>query len=249
MRSTVLLFILAVTAMAVQGQAIDLNDGQIQEVKKIIAVFSTKDKAKIADFIQYPLRREYPLKDVKDRSDFIKRFDEIFDKGFVNHIGNSKLTNWSEVGWRGVMLDRGSVWLGDGGKIKAVNYQSPKEKVLLANAIFLNKSQLPENLRNFEKPKYLIETKNYQIRIDQTGEGSYRYASWKVNAEEENPELVVNKGGPAGFQGSGAYGELTFKNGAYNYIVLTDPYDMKASLIVEKDGKRILKEEGVIKRN
>ena len=47
-----------------------------------------------------------------------------------------------------------------------LNYQSPKEKKLLANTILADKNQLPKFLRNFDKPLYLIFTENYKIRID-----------------------------------------------------------------------------------
>ncbi|RYI31694.1 MAG: SDR family oxidoreductase, partial [Acetobacteraceae bacterium] len=44
------------------------------------------NKTKFASLISYPLRREYPLKDVKDKNDFIQRFDDIFDKMMATNI-------------------------------------------------------------------------------------------------------------------------------------------------------------------
>lgn len=250
--AVVLLLFLAATGITAAGQSIRLNNGQISKVKKIIDVFGTRDKAKIAGLIQYPLNRAYPLKDVKDRNDFIKRFDEIFDKEFVRKIADSKIADWSEVGWRGVMFDKGSIWLNHEGRIKAVNYQSAKEKSLLVDAIRADKKELPEYLRNFEEPVYLIVTKNYKIRIDQKSENSYRYASWTINSKLKNPDLVIENG-ILEFQGSGGNHIITFRNAGFEYIISINKIgaenDPDAVLEVLKHGKVLLKENGEIKRN
>lgn len=249
--AVVLLLIFAVTGITAAGQSIRLNNGQISKVKKIIDVFGTRDKAKIAGFIQYPLNRAYPLKDVKDRNDFTKRFDEIFDDEFVRKIAGSKIADWSEVGWRGVMFDKGSIWLNDEGRIKAVNYQSPKEKLLLVDAIRTDKKELPEYLRDFKEPVYLIVTKNYKIRIDRKNEDNYRYTSWKINSKLKKPDLVIENG-IMEFQGSGGNHIITFRNAGFEYMISINKIgaedDPDAVLEVLKQGKVLLKENGKIKR-
>ncbi|GAB3429162.1 hypothetical protein [Niabella aquatica] len=248
----ILASILVAIGTTVAGQTIDLSEKQTKKVQKLINVFKTNNKRKIADLINYPLRREYPLKDVKDKNDFIQRFDEIFAEAFISHIAKSKLENWSDVGWRGVMLDNGKIWMDGGGKITAVNFQSPKEKRLLMNAIQADKKELPKSLQNFESPTYLIFTKNYKIRIDETAGSSYRYASWKIENKKREPDLVVENG-VLEFQGSGGNHIITFKNGDYTYIVLINLVgtagDPDAVLEVLKQEKTILKENGEIKRN
>jgi hypothetical protein len=253
MKSTlILLSVLILTGTTAIGQTDDLKKEQIQSIQKLINTFKTKDKTKIAGLINYPLRREYPLKDVKDKNDFVQRFDDIFDEEFLDHIANSKVNDWSEVGWRGIMLDNGTVWIDEDGKIMTVNYQSPKEKQLLARAILDDKNQLPKSLQNFEKPRYLIFTKNYKIRIDQKSERVYRYAAWKIKNQKTDPDLVIENG-VLEFQGSGGNHTISFENDGYSYIVsiniLGTADTPDATIKVLKESKTILTEDGKIKRN
>jgi hypothetical protein len=253
MKSTfILLAVLILTGTIAFGQNSELKKEQIQSIQKLINVFKTKNKTKIADLISYPLRREYPLKDVKDKNDFIQRFDDIFDKEFVDHVAKSKMNDWSEVGWRGIMLDDGTIWIDDEAKIMTVNYQSAKEKELLANAIQADKNQLPKSLQDFEKPVYLIFTKNYKIRVDETKEGIYRYAAWKIKNIKSDPDLIIENG-VLEFQGSGGNHTITFNNNGYTYTVSINELGTvdtpDATLEVSKQDKTILTEDGKIKRN
>lgn len=253
MKSTfILIAVIIATATTTFGQNSGLKKEQIQSIQKLINIFKTKNKAKIADLIYYPLRREYPLKDVKDKNDFIKRFDDIFDKEFLEHVSKSKMSDWSEVGWRGIMLDNGTLWIDDDGKIVTLNYQSPKEKQLLVKAIQADKNQLPKSLQDFEKPSYLIFTKNYKIRIDEKTDGVYRYAAWKIKNQKSEPDIIIENG-IWEFQGSGGNHTITFKNDGYTYIVsitiigADDTPD--ATLEVLNNDKTILTEDGKIRRN
>lgn len=249
-------FILFFTLIALEATAFaqtsELKYEQIQAIQNLVDVIKTKNKAKIANVIFYPLRREYPLKDVMDKNDFIQRFDELFDKEFIDHIAKSKIKDWSEVGWRGIMLDNGTIWIDDGGKIAAINYQSAKEKQLLIKAIQTDKNQLPKSLQNFEKPMYLLFTKNYKIRIDEKTEGIYRYAAWKTKDQKSEPDIIIENG-VLEFQGSGGNHTITFKNNGYTYIISINEIgaigDPGVTLQIVKRGKAILSENGEIKRN
>lgn len=244
-----ILFLIVTTGL---GQENELKKEQVQTIQKVINIFKTKNKTKIADLIYYPLRREYPLKDVKDKDDFIQRFDDIFDTKFLDHVAMSKINDWSDVGWRGIMLDDGVIWIDDVGKIETINYQSPKEKQQLANAIQADKNELPKNLQNFEKPFYLIFTKNYKIRIDEKSEGVFRYAAWKIKNQKSDPDMVIENGNLE-FQGSGGNHTITFKNNGYTYTVYINELGTvdtpDATLEVSKQEKTILTEDGKIKRN
>lgn len=253
MKSTfILIAVIIATATTIFGQNSELKKEQIQSIQKLINTFKTSNKTKIADLIYYPLRREYPLKDVKDKNDFIQRFDDIFDKEFLEYVSKSKMSDWSEVGWRGIMLDDGALWIDDDGKIVTLNYQSPKEKQLLANAIQADKSQLPKSLQNFDKPLYLIFTKNYKIRIDEKSEGIYRYAAWKIKNAKSEPDIIIENG-VLKFQGSGGNHAITFNNNGYTYTVSINELGTvdtpDATLEVSKQDKTLLTEDGKIKRD
>jgi hypothetical protein len=248
----ILLTLLILTGTTTFGQNNELKKEQIQSIQKLINIFKTKNKTKIADLISYPLMREYPLKDVKNKNDFIQRFDDIFDKEFVDKVGNSKMKHWSEVGWRGIMLYDGALWIDDKANIMTVNYQSAKEKELLVNAIKADKNQLPKALQDYEKPIYLFYTKNYKIRIDETKEGIYRYASWKFKNVKSDPDIIIPNGNRE-FQGSGGNHVITFNNDGYTYTVsiniLGTVGTSNATLEVSKHNKTLLTEDGKIKRN
>ena len=47
----------------------------------------------------------------KNKNEFNKRFSEVFDKILIDKIANSKIEQWSEAGWRGIMLDNGVLWM------------------------------------------------------------------------------------------------------------------------------------------
>ena len=253
MKSTYITVVFLITiASNAFGQDSELKKEQVQSIQKLINIFKTKDKTKIAARIYYPLRREYPLKDVKNKIEFIQRFDEIFDNVFLDQVAESTAKEWSEVGWRGIMLDNGTVWIDEEGKIMTVNYQSPKEKLLLADAIRADKDRLPKSLQNFARPIYLIFTKNYKIRIDEKATGIYRYAAWKIKSPKSEPDIIIENG-VWEFQGSGGNHTITFRNNGFIYLVsvnIIGSEDMPdATLEVSKDEKLLLTEDGKIKRN
>lgn len=248
----ILIAIIIATTTTALGQNSELNREQIQSIQKLVNSFKENTKTKIAGLIDYPLRREYPLKDVNDKKDFLQRFDDIFDRQFIDRVAKSKISDWSEVGWRGIMLDNGTLWIDDNGKIMSVNYQSPKEKQLLANAIQADKNRLPKSLQNFEKPRYLLFTKNYKIRIDEKSEGIYRYAAWKIKNQTSEPDIIIENG-VLQFQGSGGNHTVTFENDGYTYTVSINELGSvdtpEATLEVSKQEKTLLTEGGKIKRN
>lgn len=248
----ILITILIATGTTVLGQKSEPNKEQIQSIQKVVNAFKKKDKSKIADLIYYPLRREYPLKDIKGKNDLIRHFDDIFDKKIIDSIAGSKINDWSTVGWRGITLDNGIIWIDDDGMIMAVNYQSTKEKQLLADAIRADKNQLPKSLQDFDKPLYLILTKDYKIRIDEESDGVYRYAAWKIKDQTKDPDIVMENGVLA-FQGSGGNHTITFKNSDYTYIVSINEVgtadNPDAVLEVSNQGKSVLTEDGKVMRN
>ena len=76
-----------------------------ESVLPVIAAFKTQDRAAIAALIRYPLKRLYPIPDIKNEAEFINRFDEVFDDELVAVIGSSNInTDWDSVGWRGIKI-------------------------------------------------------------------------------------------------------------------------------------------------
>ena len=230
---------------------VKLEDDKIESINSVITLFKEKNIDKISSIISFPLHREYPIPAIKDKKEFKQRFSEVFDQVLINKIANSEILQWSEVGWRGIMLDNGVLWMANSdGIITAVNYQSDFEKKLRNDLINKEKENLHNSLKNFESPTYRIKTKNYLIRIDELTNDKYRYASWKISEKETSkPDIILNNG-ELKFGGSGGNHIITFVQGKYIYKVyrniIGEENSPDITLEIEKDGKTILSEDGTL---
>ncbi|MDR6543320.1 hypothetical protein ABIC56_003317 [Acinetobacter bereziniae] len=196
----------------------NLNSQQLKDVQLVIALFKQKNISAISNHIVYPLAREEPLPSIQPPTEMKQRFNQVFDAKLIQNIANSKPSQWQSVGWRGVMLDSGTVWL-EGHQIKAVNYSSDAEQKLKAQLISQQKQKLHPSLRNFSKPDLQFKTTKFQIRIDEMPNGQYRYAAWGVNqSQTEIPDLILNQGKVV-MDGSGGDHHYIFNSGGYQYII------------------------------
>lgn len=236
-------------SLFVYSQDNDWSIDKQQMIQEITSAITSGDKQKVSELIFYPLKREYPLPDIQNRNDFIKRFEQVFDDDFVQILKRSNISDWSEMGWRGIMFQDGRLWIDETGKVIAVNYQSEAENELIKQLIEKDKYTLPEDLRDFEEPVYKIETKTYRIRIDKLSNDSYRYVSWKVKDNKKEPDIIL-KNGEWHFQGSGGNHTITFRNKNYTYEILVDVIGNEQAsdilLIVYKDSTEILSQKGSI---
>ncbi len=247
MKYKALFFFLLIPSIAF-SQNEKLDKTKSENIQKVITLFQTKNIDGISKIVNYPLRREYPIPEVKNETDFRKRFNQIFDAKIINQISNSKREQWSEVGWRGIMFNDGDVWINENGKIIAVNYQSDFENAQYKSLIANDKKNLYPTLKKFQTPVYKFQTKNYLIRIDQLKDGSHRYASWKIgNEESSKPDLVITDG-DLQFDGSGGNHTITFKKGEFSYIIyrgiIGEKDGAEIDLTVEKNSKVILQQKG-----
>ncbi|OYU83281.1 MAG: hypothetical protein CFE24_12085 [Flavobacterium sp. BFFFF2] len=231
------------------GQSEKLADEQLAHIKQLQSLFKAKNIDGIAALIAYPLQRTYPIPFIKNEQECKQRFSEVFDQLLISTIANATIKQWSEVGWRGIMLDNGVLWIdSEEGHIIGVNYQSDfekkQEKVLIAQ----QKENLYVALKTFDKPIYKISTKKYLIRIDKLAAGKYRYACWKEGEKESaKPDLILTNGTMA-FLGSGGNSVISFTKGHYKYRVyrnlIGEDGDAEITLEVEKEGQVIVTQDG-----
>ncbi|MBZ4188074.1 hypothetical protein [Niabella beijingensis] len=249
---TVFLLLFTVTYIVLCAQTNGLTTAQRQAVGKLVAAAKADDQQQLAALVRYPLKRIYPLEDIKNKTEMLSRFDEVFDGELLQQIAGAKTTDWSDMGWRGIMLGNGTLWMDDDGKITAVNYQPAKERVLLVMAIQKDKQGLPSSLQQLTKPLYRITTKHYRIRIDELEADTLRYASWNLNSRKKEPDLVLYNG-VFEAQGSGGNHTITFTNNGYQYAVSINRLGTKETpevlLTVSKNGKSLLKDPGKLIRN
>ncbi|QSW91349.1 hypothetical protein J0383_11230 [Flavobacterium endoglycinae] len=225
------------------------------EYKKFLKTFiddvKNDRKEAIANNISYPLHRENPIPSVKNKAEFIKRYSQIFDANLKKEISSSNIDkDWSEVGWRGIMLNNGTIWFDTDGKLKTINYESKYEKDLKAKLISSQKNKLHSSIAKFKEPVYILETSKFRIRIDDLGNQNYRYASWSIKkGMSEKPDLIITNGKWTA-DGSGGNGKFEFKKGAYVYecyiIVLGTSDAPPATLTIYQNKKEILAQNAKI---
>ena len=132
----------------------EIKQQELERINALIALFKKKDIDGISNKISYPLYRQYPIPQIKDKQEFKKRFSEVFDQILIDKIANSKISQWSEVGWRGIMLDNGELWMDTDGVITSINYQSGFETNLRTSLIANEKDDLHTSLKTFKNPVF-----------------------------------------------------------------------------------------------
>lgn len=243
---TTLLSILNITTVPAQ----EMSRDNLQVVTDFINCIKYQRKEKLSEKIMFPFERRYPIPSIKNRQEFLKRYNEVFDDSLTKMIINSRPSDWSEVGWRGIMLLDGDLWLDYDGRLLGINYQSKAERKKREDLIKADKSTLHESVNAFKEPICLLETKQYRVRIDDLGESNYRFASWHINAKmSTRPDIIIEKGQFIP-EGSGGNCRYEFKNGNYIYdcsiIVMAENNSPPALLTIYKDSVQVLSQRARI---
>ena len=216
------------TVLTVLTFTLGLNVGYAQlsrpEYKEVVDNFidciKNADVDKLDSIVTYPIERPYPMPPIRNKEELKKRYSELFDDYLTSLIVNSNSTqDWSDVGYRGIMLNRGTVWIDYDGKLITTNYISEKEKAIQQEWIDYERELLHVSLKEFKKPVYTIETSKFIVRIDLLEKRRFRYASWSKGAKlSKKPSLVLNNGVWMA-EGTGGNHHYKFTNGQYTYIV------------------------------
>jgi len=228
-----------------------LTEEQRVNLEAFIEAVKLLDKEKIADCMIFPFEMNHPVPAIKDKVDFLGRFDEVFDEALIKTIIESSVdSDYSEVGWRGIMLNHGTLWFTESGLLFATNHQTDAEKKHQERLIAQIKTTLHESIRDFMNPVTVIETNKFRVRIDEIEANKYRYASWPLdNGINEKPDLIIENGNRQA-DGTGGNHRYIFENGKYSYTIwinVIGPDEVPpASLEIKKDGEQILDQDGII---
>lgn len=246
-----LLFLILLISKIGLAQNEKLDEYKVANINHVKDLFKQRNIDSIASIIEFPLHRQYPIPSIKNEKEFKERFSEVFDEILVDKIINSKIKQWEEVGYRGIMLDNGIMWIESSeANIIAVTYQSNFEKKLRQDLIAKEKESVYSSLKTFESPIYKIKTKKYLIRIDKLSDSNYRYSSWKIGEKESSKPDLILKNGQWEFEGSGGNSVITFSNGIYTYKIyrniIGEDNAPDITLEVEKGGQIILTEDGTL---
>lgn len=229
-----------------------LDSTKVANIQTLISLFTNREIEKLSNIVTYPLQRQYPIPPITNREEFQKRFDQVFDKKIIDIISQSKIEQWTLMGYKGIMLNNGTLWIDEDGNIIALNYESNFEQQQRETIIEQDKTNLYPALKYFYSPIYKIETQNYLLRIDRLYDNTYRYASWKKGKKEsDKPDLILYNG-EIDIQGSGGNHIFTFVAGKYKYIIYGNVVGTsdtpEINLIIKKNQRTILNEEGYILR-
>jgi len=251
MNKLIITLILSLNIFFVVGQKLNKKNQKV--ITGFIECIQSQNKEKLSRLITFPLNRAYPIPQIKNKYDFFNRYREIFDATLIKMIVTSKpAKDWSAKGRSGLMLLDGQVWLNLEGKLIAVNYQSDYEKSETEELIKIDKSHLHESINDYKRPVCVLETSTYRIRIDELGEGKFRYASWPLHSKmSDKPEILIKRGKLVA-DGSGGNRSYVFKNGNMLYncaiIVMGEKNSPPALLTVYKDNTEILSQRATIIR-
>jgi len=244
------LLVLSVSASYAQN----LSREQQIAILQFIEAVKNNDSERVLSGVTYPFNRLYPLPDVKDKPDFLRRYHEILDDSLRSVIVRSVPSeDWADMGWRGLMLHNGLVWLDDKGSLMSINNLSDAERTQRNRLIIHEKNALHPSVRDFMSPLHLFKTKKFSIRIDEMPDGSLRYASWNVRAKAgEKPDLIIPFGKYLP-EGSGGNLRYVFTNGDYTYecsfFVISDANRLSANLSGFHQDKKILSQKAVYIKN
>nr|WP_228520224.1 hypothetical protein [Aeromonas hydrophila] len=222
-RSWVSLVLVSLLGWLLAMAPVDAEESQLGAeyrplVQKVIDAAKGLDPQVLARQIKYPFKQEYPIPVIKSPSEMVARFDEVFDDAILNSIASSRVgQDWQAMGWRGIMLGSGKVWLDFDGKVIGINHQTAQAAKLKAELIARQKSELHPSVREYKSPALMWQTEKFTIRIDELGDGRYRYASWaKGKTLADKPDLVL-KNGAVRVEGTGGNHTYLFTSGPYRY--------------------------------
>jgi len=221
--------------------------------RKVISVFinnvKNNDREKVANKVRFPLKREYPLPNVENRNDFLRRYDALFDDNFKKIISNSDpATDWTSAGWRGLTINNGDLYLDYDGSLYAINYLSEIEKKKKEELIESEKNYLHSSVMKFNKPVLLLQAPKLIVRIDDMGEGDLRYVSWSNKKMNDTPDVILQRGKliPVGNEGSFI---CSFKDRTYTYkcvITANKAMAREAKIIITRSEVELLNQEAQI---
>lgn len=221
----------------------DEEDDAAKIAQNFKDAIKTNNAAVVARYVEYPLVLQRPLPQIKNEQEFVKYYGMLFDEPLKKAIVDSKDESWESVGWRGIMLDSGLLWLTDEGKLKAINNMTAQEQEFIDNWNKKDRESLYQGLRQFSENIYLFETAEKVGRIDEIEISddiySYRLALWqKGQTMSQKPEVMVD-GGTVEVMGSAGNEQYEFKQGEETYIFDVDNVGAPSCdlIIIDKNGK------------
>jgi hypothetical protein len=238
------------------------------EYAKFVSEFQDmirNDKAEeLSERVGYPFSRNYPLKPIETKEEFVKRYDEVFDdkqKEFLLRVSPNEdwedekygRTFWAVSQEGTIMLKRSLIasFIDLDLKGNLIQLSASSKEREEAKRLKKDPTGLHESIKDFDEIKVIVDTGKFLVRIDRIERGAYRYASWSGGKSmSDKPDLILSNGecdygqisGSCDFRSGSIWysAELYFGGGVNGEI-------SGAVLKVEKDGNTLLKQKAKLK--
>ena len=157
----------------VQAQDVSLEvnmevSGSAENLETIMRCIAEGDAGRLASMTMFPIERPYPLRDIEDSADMVRRFHQVFDRPYREKMGRATKKDWRSYGWRGYCYGKGyDLWVYD--ELTAIHYLSPQETTLRNELLKKEKATLHRKLQGEEWVAYGCykdEADSSVIRID-----------------------------------------------------------------------------------
>jgi len=127
------------------------------------------------------------------------------------------------MGWRGITLGNGLVWIDHAGAITAINHETDALLQRTSVVIAHDKSRIHPSLSQYEYPILWWETSTYSLRIDRLAGESLRLCLWKRGVRSDALPALVLTAGTQEFHGSGGNHAYEFSDGDKLYVIRMTP--------------------------
>jgi len=194
----------------------------IKRFRLIIRLIESDNAKELAKLVQYPLKRNNPLPDLKNSNEFISYYPIMFDNAFKDLLKKYNDSIIFEHNYSYGLVGggfSGELWIDEDGKISAINYISHAEEKKKQNLIEKIRKEIYPTVNKWDQNIIVAKSEKLLIRLDRIEEG-IRYVCWtKGKTMKEQPDIVLNNGNEEA-QGTMGGWTWTFKNGDWTYIVV-----------------------------
>lgn len=221
----------------------EIEDGGGEHLQEIINSIVKGNKKKLASLCLYPIRRSYPLHDIKNAKEMERYFHTIFDKHFRKWLKDRGIEGWGYNGrQRPGFTCHGEMWVY--GLIYDVRYSSAKEQKNRQKLMKQELNSLHKSLRGEGwYPYFCYKDINdgSVMRIDRNDYYGLRFAKYKKGRKSSDlPDKImygteyVGTAGPRDFEFDNAQGDSIFIHDEVNF---GEPFLTTNELTIESYGR------------
>ena len=209
--------------------------GSTNNISSIMKSIAEGDARKLASLCSYPLERKYPLHDIVNSSDLIRRFNQVFDNDFRDRMKKSKPSDWHSYGWRGYHYGEDYLlWVYD--SLYVIDYYSPQENNLYEQLVKKEMGRKTKRKENFHIDPVALtypQLQPFKLR----GDEEFRLAIYSKSSNlGGKPQILLD--GYVEVGGSANYMDYIFKNNSGMEIKFGDNYfEEEKQLLNIKDSK------------